>query len=442
MKPALARTALHMRRRAAAALCAISVVYFEVLRRGLDFVTLVGSSAARPLREPALHQAVASKLASGTARRASTVSTEGWWKPPHIPLGPDPGPAQTLCAALVVPPVLLLITLAGTCVQDAESFIVGMLPISVTKMLRRVPLTWHIFSAYEFALAALAGAVARSSLVTNFLEEDGARSVSYGPSKSQRLLLFDSQTSAPSSPLVVFVHGGVWCRSRHWMYRLVGRHFQARGFATAVVGYRLYPQCTVPDMVLDLQAALAWLHENSDTERLDSSRMMLVGHSSGGHLCALAALVGEGPSLAAVATLNAPFDIVDHYAWEQGRGVGDASTLYPANGGETFFPLVSPTRIVPHLAKSCVKELPPFFLGHGEDDRVVPPSQAEGFSQVLRAAGVTTRTGIWPGLGHFSAVGALMGFPADAATEAALADLDDFLVEASRQSQVQFQTQN
>lgn len=288
----------------------------------------------------------------------------------------------------------------------------------------------------------MAGAVARPDLVSNFLEEDGVRSANYGPSKSQRLLLFESHTAAPSSPLVVFVHGGVWCRSRHWMYRLVARHFRARGFATAVVGYRLYPESTVPDMVLDLQAALAWLRDNSDAEALDSSRMMLVGHSSGGHLCALAALAGEGPSLAAVATLNTPFDIVDHYAWEQGRGVGDASTLYPANGGETSFPLVSPPRIVPHLAKHCVKKLPPFFLGHGEDDRVVPPSQAEGFSEVLRAAGVETRTGLWPGLGHFSAVGALMGFPADAAAEAAIADLDDFLLQASQQNQIQLQTQN
>lgn len=352
----------------------------------------------------------------------------GWWEPPKVELGDVPGPAQTVFSVVTLVPILFLMTLSGFFVKDAEGKTAASLPVSYAHMLRKVPLTWKIFSYYEFVLGCLAAGISKPHLVAKFLSKEGVKSVSYGPHKSQELLLFSAgKDSATPKPVVVFVHGGIWTRGRHWMFSTVGRHFEEMGFATAVVGYRRYPDCAVPEMVTDIRGALAWLRRNNGAEGLDTSRMLLLGHSSGGHLCALAALAGEGPNLAGVATMSSPFDIADHYGFEERRGVAEVSPMHPANGGQEGFPLLSPKQIMPELGAECHQQLPPFFVGHGTDDKTVPDTQATSFAEVLQASGVPVQTSLWPGLGHFDVLGVLMGLSTGSAADEAAKGLHAFV---------------
>merc|ERR1712060_989807 len=163
---------------------------------------------------------------------------------------------------------------------------------------------------------------------------------------------------------------------------------------------------------------------------MGASDIALLGHSSGGPLCALLALGEEDPGLSGVATLSSPMDIGDHYEWEQGRRVADISALYPAHGGEAGFSALSPTQML--LANTSQQSAARcrgthFFIGHGGADGTVPSTASERFLGALTAAGGSAEYCLWPSLGHFDVLAAFMGIKSDAASKAALQDVEGFL---------------
>lgn len=365
---------------------------------------------------------------TGRAQLAyAAPGTTGVVSLPCVAPAPRAGLIPTVAAGVVLPVILLALVLIGPFVKDGEAAVVRGLPAWSLQVLRTVPLTWELFSAFEFALTVIAAVAVRPRLCLQFASDDQLSRLRYGSRPEQCLDLFKTNTTQQPQPLVVFVHGGSWSHSRHWMYRLVGRRLADLGFAAAVIGYGQYPGSTVPEMVYDIHSAVDWLRTHGSQHGIDTSRILLLGHSSGGHLCALAALAGGGLGLAGVAVLSSPMDIADHYAWEQGRGVADISALYPAHGGETNFAALSPTRLVAQLASGGAGLLPPFFVGHGTADWTVPPEASDRFAAALAAAGGSVEFRRWPELGHFSVLGALMGMDSGARAAAALEDVKAFL---------------
>jgi len=345
---------------------------------------------------------------------------------PNVQPAPQAAPTETLLAGLVVPLMLITLVLATPFAKDPESAVAGVLPVQLVQVLRRVPLTWEIYSGFEFLTVILAAAFAQPQLLMSWFSGDGPVVARYGPKQWQCMELFGCSAS-DWRPLVIFVHGGSWSHSRYWMYRLVGRRLASWGFSAAVVGYGQYPGSTVPDMVDDLRVALGWLRVHGVTKGINASKTVLLGHSSGGHLCALLALGEEDPGLSGVATLGSPMDIADHYEWEQGRGVADISALYPAHGGEVGFSALSPTQML--LANTSQQSAPGtlFFIAHGGADGTVPSTASERFIAALKAAGGSAEYCFWPCLGHFDVLAGFMGLKNDAASKAALHDVEDFL---------------
>jgi acetyl esterase/lipase len=97
-------------------------------------------------------------------------------------------------------------------------------------------------------------------------------------------------------PVVVFVHGGFWIHQDKdffqpvvGLYRNVGIALARHGIGTAVIDYRLVgPGVTFDDQFSDVAAAVAWVHDHAGEFGGDGSRMVLAGHSAGGHIAALA----------------------------------------------------------------------------------------------------------------------------------------------------------
>lgn len=350
-------------------------------------------------------------------------------------LRPVPGPprqtlARTLAVLTFMPAMLVLTVILGLFVKDAEALLMKLVPLRIQALLRDTRVTWTVFSQLNFFMGALVASVMRPRLARRFMASQGVTRVSYGPSAWQRITLFRKEPR-DIQPLVVFVHGGVWCHSRDWNYRLVARRLQSQGYAAAVVGFRVYPEKCVPDMAQDVCSSLAWLRDHASTVGVDSSRVALLGHSSGGHLCAMAALAGEGPRLAGVATMGSPFDVPDHYDFESGRGVAAMSPLLPACGGPENFARVSPTRFLQSVTTDAAWDasaLPPFFVGHGVADTTVPPTQAEKFAAALKAAGAPeVELSLWDGVGHGGPLVEMMGMSPGKENEVAVRTVFDFL---------------
>lgn len=117
-----------------------------------------------------------------------------------------------------------------------------------------------------------------------------------GDNIRQRLDLFLPR-EVDDFPVAVFVHGGFWIRQDKrffqpfvGLYSNVGIALAREGIGTAVISYRLVPDVTFDEELGDVAAAITWTHEHIADYGGDPTNMVIVGHSAGGHMTALAAL--------------------------------------------------------------------------------------------------------------------------------------------------------
>jgi arylformamidase len=114
------------------------------------------------------------------------------------------------------------------------------------------------------------------------------RRLAYGAADVERLDLYASPNA--NAPVVVFVHGGGWrvgeAKDYGFLAEMIvgaGAHFIALDFDSVITtGGGLMP---IADQV---RRAVAWVHGNAASFGGDPHRLYVCGHSSGGHLAAVA----------------------------------------------------------------------------------------------------------------------------------------------------------
>jgi len=97
---------------------------------------------------------------------------------------------------------------------------------------------------------------------------------------------------AANRPVVLFVHGGAWMsgdKNFFGLYRSVGRFFARHGAVAVCVNYRLSPRVKHPEHVKDAARAFAWARAHAGDYGGDRDRILLCGHSAGGHMVSLLA---------------------------------------------------------------------------------------------------------------------------------------------------------
>lgn len=100
----------------------------------------------------------------------------------------------------------------------------------------------------------------------------------YGAGERERFDLFEPDSPGP---VAMFIHGGYWQAldksfASHWARGLV-----MRGVTVAVPSYDLCPAVPLSRIVEQMQAACVALH------RRTGRRLLVAGHSAGGHLAAM-----------------------------------------------------------------------------------------------------------------------------------------------------------
>jgi arylformamidase len=101
--------------------------------------------------------------------------------------------------------------------------------------------------------------------------------VVYGRSPRQTLDIFPAGADAP---LAMFIHGGWWRSLGPEMFSQMAKGPNAQGITVAVAGYDLCPTCSIGDIIEQTRAAALHLW------RRCKKRVMVYGHSAGGHLAA------------------------------------------------------------------------------------------------------------------------------------------------------------
>ena len=107
----------------------------------------------------------------------------------------------------------------------------------------------------------------------------------YGSLDIERLDIFHAHQS--DAPLLVFIHGGYWRSLDKSDFSWIAPPLLQHGVAVALTNYGLAPQTSVEDIVRQQLKALGWLYQNAERLRFNADRIIVAGHSAGGHLTAM-----------------------------------------------------------------------------------------------------------------------------------------------------------
>ena len=107
--------------------------------------------------------------------------------------------------------------------------------------------------------------------------------LAYGPDPRHRIDLFPA---ANARGTLVFIHGGYWRSLDKNVFSWLAASWVAAGVSVAMPNYRLAPQVRIEDIVEDTIAACNWLFLNDVKHSIATDRVVLSGHSAGGHLTA------------------------------------------------------------------------------------------------------------------------------------------------------------
>lgn len=121
----------------------------------------------------------------------------------------------------------------------------------------------------------------------------------FGAAPAEQLDVFAPAGAVPGGrPVLVFVHGGYWRSMDKAEHHFIAPAFVQRGACVVFTNYTLCPAVTVPQIALQTVQAIAWVWRHIARWGGDPSRMVVAGHSAGGHLAAMA-LACQWPQLAA-----------------------------------------------------------------------------------------------------------------------------------------------
>ena len=109
--------------------------------------------------------------------------------------------------------------------------------------------------------------------------------VPYGALPAERLDIFPAD--AADAPVLVFIHGGYWRSLDKADHSFIAPAFAAAGAMVVVPNYSLCPAVGIEQIALQMVAALAWVHRHAAEHGGDPSRIVVAGHSAGGHLATM-----------------------------------------------------------------------------------------------------------------------------------------------------------
>jgi arylformamidase len=107
--------------------------------------------------------------------------------------------------------------------------------------------------------------------------------LAYGPDPRHRVDLFPAPNARGT---LVFIHGGYWRSLDKDLFSWLAAPFVAAGIGVALPRYRLVPSVSIEQVAEDVVMATNWLFEHAPAYGMPMERVVMSGHSAGGHLVA------------------------------------------------------------------------------------------------------------------------------------------------------------
>lgn len=192
-------------------------------------------------------------------------------------------------------------------------------------------------------------------------------------------------------PAMVFFYGGGWKGGSIKQFEPHAKYFSERGMVCILVDYRVKTRHnTTPfDALKDAKSAIRFVRGNADRFNIDSSKIIAVGGSAGGHLAAAASIVNgysqdsDDLSVSCIPNALVLFNpVIDNgpggYGYER---IGDRY--------KEFSPL-----------HNITKGTPPTIMFLGTKDRLIPVETVQYYKVVMEKVGSRCELKIYDEQGH------------------------------------------
>lgn len=216
----------------------------------------------------------------------------------------------------------------------------------------------------------------------------------YGTANNYALKLdvWQRKDAKSPNPTLIYIHGGGWIFGDRTGATLMFLPYIEMGWNVVNVEYRMASASPAPAAVEDCRCALRWVYQHAKQFNIDTGRLVLTGHSAGGHLSLITGMLPDRTSLdndcygeeklkvAAIINWFGPTDVVDLM---QGPNLKNYALMWVGSqaNGLDIAKKVSPLTYVR-------AGLPPVLTVHGDKDDVVPYDQALRLHQALTQASV------------------------------------------------------
>ena len=234
--------------------------------------------------------------------------------------------------------------------------------------------------------------------------------IAYGEDPNQYAELKVPSSAGPH-PVVILIHGGCWKAAYATLRDLapMADALKADGIAAWNIEYRRLPQpgSGWPGTYLDVGRAADHLRTIAQERRLDLSRVVVVGHSAGGHLALWTAararlqkdsqlFVPDPLPIGGVIDLAGTGDM-EAFIPSETAGCNDAVVEAMLGGKPDTFPERYAQTSAIKMAPLGVRQV----LIWGRQDEIAPIGLGENYVKAALRAGDTVRLEILPALGHF-----------------------------------------
>lgn len=275
--------------------------------------------------------------------------------------------------------------------------------------------------------------------ITDIRNDDGGKIYSDKERYEIRALTvyraYDGQKLLDHQPVVFFVHGGSWTDGYRDWYQFVARPFTGeKGWTTVVIDYRLTSDevfladqycidratCVLttsvlsrtkaawyPDNIDDVAAALQWTVDHISENGGDADKIVVFGHSAGGHLASLMATstytdhaVVSPPTIKGLVSMSGAYNLNSLSTTFWSTYVSQAFK----GGFSNYSQLMQAS---PYAYISSDPILPPFYLLYAEDDLMNLTEQNLAFKNELERLGFDVSINYLSGYGHSSEMAAI-----------------------------------
>lgn len=112
-------------------------------------------------------------------------------------------------------------------------------------------------------------------------------------------IFYPSTKQEHKIPAIILIHGGGWASGDKSHLIPMAQKLAENGYFSATVEHRLSPEAKYPAAIMDLKTAIKWVKLNADKYAIDTTKIAVLGCSSGATLATFVGTTGQNPKFQA-----------------------------------------------------------------------------------------------------------------------------------------------